>query len=84
MPRNGNRLMAFDRMNLTLHRVDIGNGGKIKIFPPNKRFKVGDKFFTDRYITRNRSRFDIGCALPILANGLIIGIGRLNRHRRGR
>ena len=51
-------LMALMGMDLSLHGMDIGDGGVVEIFPPDERPQIGKKVCADFEIAGDRARLD--------------------------
>ena len=81
MARYRNRIMAAHRMDLPLHRVNIGNRREVEIFAPDEGREIGEKTLAHRQITRDRPRFDERRPLPILPHRFIIGEGGIHADR---
>jgi hypothetical protein len=72
-------------MDLPLHGVHVGNRGEIEILAPDEGREILKEALAERDVAGDRPRLDEGGALPILADGLIIGVRRGERDgcRRG-
>ena len=79
--RNRDLFMPAHGVNLPLHGMNIGNGSKVEIFAPDKRFQSVKKTRPQFKITRNRTRFDQSSTFPVLPDTFIIGKGRIDRDR---
>ena len=64
--------MALGRVNLPLHRMDVGDGRVIEIFAPDEGGHLAEEVEAQRKIARHRARLDHGGALPVLAERLVI------------
>jgi hypothetical protein len=78
---HGHKLVPPHRMDLALHRVNVGDRGVVEIFAPDKRRQIFEKTLADRLVARHRSRLDHRRALPVLAERFVIGVGAGQRER---
>src|SRR6516162_7295749 len=84
MPLDGDSSAAAKGVDLTLDRVDILNGGKIEVFPPNERLQLAQKALPGDPVAGHRPGLDQRCPFPILADALIVGErGWHRQHQRG-
>ncbi len=82
---NDDPLVAADGVDLALHRVDVGDRRIVEILAPDERREIGEKPLAELEVARGRARLDQSGALPVLADGLVVGIGAQGRQRdRGR
>ena len=68
-------VMAAHGVDLPLHRVHVGDRGEIEIFAPDERREVVEEALAEREVAGDRARLDEGGALPVLPDGLVIGVG---------
>ena len=68
-------LVALHRLDLALHRVNVGYGGEIEIFPPDEGREVAQEAPAQLGIAGDGARLDHGGAFPVLPDRLVIGIG---------
>ena len=68
-------LVATHGMDLALHRVDVGDRRIIEILAPDERREVGEEALAKLEVARRRTSLDQRCALPVLADRLVILIG---------
>ena len=74
-------LVAAYGVDLALHRVDVGDRRIVEILAPDERREVGEEPLAELEIARRRARLDERGALPVLADGFVIGIGAQSRER---
>ena len=86
MAGDRNLFVAAHRVNLALHRVNVGDRGVVEILAPDERREIGEKPPPEVEIARRRARLDHRGALPVLPERLVIGGGAGDRQgdrRRG-
>ena len=71
--------MAFDRMDLALERLHVGDRREIEIFAPDIGNEPAQEFCAERQIAGDGPRLDHRGALPVLAHILVIDRRRLDR-----
>ena len=85
MSGHDDAVVAANCMNLTLHRMDVGDRRVVEIFAPDEGREVGEEAFAEREVAGNGARLDHCGALPVLSDRLVIGVGAGGRERdRGR
>ena len=85
MAGNARRAAAAMGVDLALDRMDVVDGGEVEVLAPDIRCQLGEEGGADGAIARHGVRLDHGGALPVLADALVIELGRLHRHgKRGR
>src|SRR5262249_53197929 len=72
VPRDGDLAETAKGVDLTLHRVNVGDSGKVEVLAPNERREAGKKTLAGGDVARNGPRLDEGGALPVLADALVI------------
>ncbi len=75
VPGDRDRLMALHRLDLALHRMDVGDRGEIEIFAPDEGRKIGDETLAQCDVAGDGTGLDHRGPLPVLADGFVIGIG---------
>ncbi len=80
MAKDGDGFMSFNRIDLPLHRMNIGNGSIIEVLAPNERRQILEKPLSGRNIAGDRAGLDHRRAFPVLPHGFVIGVGRIDRH----
>ncbi len=85
--RNGNLVVPADRVDLALHRVNVGDGGVVEVLAPDEGDEIGEKAPAEIEIASGGAGLDQGRALPVLAERLVIGVsaegGEGDRRRGG-
>ena len=61
--------------------MDVGDGGIVEIFPPDKRGKLPQELLAGRDVAGSDARLDQRRALPVLAEALVIGQSGVGRER---
>ena len=82
MPGNGDAVVPLGGVDLPLHRMNVGDGVKIEVFPPDIGLKRLEKRIPRRDVAGHGARLDERRALPILAKLFVIAEGGLGRDRR--
>ncbi len=85
MPGNRDALVPFGGVDLPFHRVDVGDGVKIEVFPPDIGLKRLEERIPHWDVAGHGPCLDERRALPILAQAFVIvecGLGRDRRLRR--
>ncbi len=85
VPGDADSRETAERMNLPLHRVDVGDRGKVEVFPPDEGLQLREERLTGLDIAGGGARLDQGRALPVLAEALVVegrGVGRERDLRR--
>ncbi len=81
------RAMTFEFMHAPLHRVDVGDGGIVEIFPPDEGRELAQENLAELFVAGGGPRLDQRRALPVLPEALVIrecGVGRERDLRRAR
>ncbi len=73
MPRHDD--LALARVHLPLDGVDVGDGGEIQRLAPDKGHQLAHEGLAGGDVARQRPRLDHSRALPVLADGFVIGEG---------
>ncbi len=73
--------MALVRVDLPLDRMDVGDRGEVEIFAPDEGRELVEEVLARVDVAGDGPRLDEGGALPVLADALVIGEGRLERDR---
>ena len=68
------------RVDLALNRVDVLDGCKVEVFPPNERLQLAQKGSTGGTIAGDWTGLDQRSTFPILPDTLIVGERCGNRH----
>src|SRR5262249_25441181 len=68
-------------MDLPLHRVDVGDRGKIEILAPDEGRQPPQQRLAGGNVAGARSRLDPGGALPVLPDALVVIERGRGRHR---
>ena len=79
-------VVAAHRMDLALHRVNVCDGGVVEILAPDEGRELGEEALSEFEIARRGPGLDQRGPLPVLADGLVIGVGadrRQGDRRRG-
>ena len=79
--RDGDLVVPAHGVDLPLHRMDVGDGREVEIFAPDEGPQILQKALAERDIARDGPRLDERGALPVLADGFVIGVGGGQRHR---
>ena len=79
MPKRGNRVMTFDRVDLALEGVNVGNSREVEIFAPDIGLQTRQKLLAKFDVAGDGTRLDHGGALPVLAEIFVIDRGSLKR-----
>ncbi len=74
-----NAVVAAHRVDLALHRVNVGDGGVVEILAPDERRELGEEALAELEIARRGPGLDQGRPLPVLAERLVIGVGAERR-----
>ena len=75
VPRHDDLLVPAHRVDLALHRVDVGDRRVVEIFAPDERGELGEEAPAEVEVAGRRARLDQRRALPVLAERLVIGVG---------
>ncbi|GFO81887.1 MAG: hypothetical protein A49_15140 [Methyloceanibacter sp.] len=73
--------MALELVDTAFHRVDIGHGGEVQIFPPNERQELLEKSLAKSGVAGRDPRLDKRRAFPILPVALVVDQPGLRRER---
>src|SRR6266851_2796071 len=65
MPGDGHLFVPTHRVNLALHRVNVGDRGVIEIFAPDERRQFLEKPCADRPVAGDRAGLDHRGPLPV-------------------
>src|SRR5690606_14472613 len=76
---NADLAETLEGMDLALHRVDVGDGGKIEVLAPHEWRELLDEGFTRWNVARHGPRLDHGGALPVLAEAFVVVEGCVRR-----
>src|SRR4029079_61965 len=82
-----NRAVTLEYMHAPFHRMDVGDGGIVEIFPPDEGRELAQERLAELFVTRRRLGLDQRRALPILSEAFVIrksGVGRERDLRRAR
>ena len=82
VPGHRDRVVTAHGMDLALHRMDIGDGGEVEILAPDEGPQARQEVFARLNVAGDRARLDIGGALPVLAEILVVEIGGVQRDGR--
>src|SRR5262245_25732598 len=70
---------ATKGMDLALHGMNVGDGGKVEVFAPDEWRQILQQAGARGEVAGDRARLDQGRALPVLPEALVIverGVGR--------
>src|SRR5689334_16299275 len=73
VPLDRDSSAAAMRVDLALDRVDVLDGRKVEVLPPDERLQLAQKPSSGDLVAGDRTRLDQRSAFPILADALIIG-----------
>ncbi len=74
------RAAAAMGVDLALDRVDVVDRREVEMLAPDVGPKSGDECLADPDVSRHGMRLDHGGSLPVLADALVVELGRLHRH----
>ncbi len=84
MAGDGDFGMALRRVDLALHRVNVGDGRIVEVFAPDEGGHLLQEGKTKRQVAGHRARLDHRRPFPVLAERFVIMPRRVKRHRRRR
>ncbi len=77
VPGNGDFFMPVMGIDLAFDRMDVLDGGKVEIFPPDEGSEIIEKSLARPDVAGDGPGLDHGRAFPVLAQGLVIILCRL-------
>ena len=78
--RDGDAAEAAEGVDLPLHRVHVGDGGEVEILAPDERRQILEQHLAGLDVAGPRARLDHRCALPVLAERLVVVERGIARH----
>jgi hypothetical protein len=72
VPLDRNLVVTAIRVDLPLHRVNVGDRGEVEIFAPDERRKPLEQSFPGRDVAGAGARLDHRRAFPILSSALVV------------
>ena len=79
VPWNNHALVPAHRVDLPLHRMDVGDRRVVEILSPDEGREIGEEAPSERKVAGRRTRLDQRRALPVLSDRLVIGVGASRR-----
>ena len=74
------RAAAAMGVDLALDRMDVVDGREVEMLAPDVGREVGQEGLADGAVAGHRVGLDHGRAFPVLADALVVELGRLHRH----